>query len=353
VPGAANTAYLAWRYTTGTANGNAPFSIPSGLAPGTYQLRLFAPGAILLATSGNFNIALTKIYYIHPDHLNTPRLVADSTGTTIWKWDQQEPFGNNPADENPSGLGSFDLPLRLPGQYYDKETNQHDNWMRTYDPGSGRYGQSDPIGLLGGLGTYTYVGSRPLNASDPTGQCPWCFAGAIIGGGINLYSQLQQNNGNWSQVNLVAVALSAGTGAIGGGAGAFIYSKTTSVLANALLNGTVNAASNAAATAIQNAACREDQSVAASAALNFGLGFIGGAGSAALANVATRAGSGAQSWLNSYVTNAVNTLLPPKPGQIPFQFQGASVGTMITGAGGVSANVIGNSISNVGPLVAP
>jgi hypothetical protein len=41
----------------------------------------------------------------------------------VWRWDQQEPFGNNVADENPNGLGAFDLPLRLPGQYFDKETN--------------------------------------------------------------------------------------------------------------------------------------------------------------------------------------------------------------------------------------
>jgi uncharacterized protein RhaS with RHS repeats len=57
--------------------------------------------------------------------LNTPRLVADATGTTVWRWDQQEPFGSNPPDENPSGLGVFDLPLRLPGQYFDKETSLH------------------------------------------------------------------------------------------------------------------------------------------------------------------------------------------------------------------------------------
>ena len=70
---------------------------------------------------------------------------------TVWKWDQQEPFGNNVADENPSGLGAFDLPLRLPGQYFDKETNLHYNYHRHYDPSLGIYKQSDPIGLHGGL----------------------------------------------------------------------------------------------------------------------------------------------------------------------------------------------------------
>ena len=41
----------------------------------------------------------------------------------MWRWDQQDPFGANVADENPNALGTFDLPLRLPGQYFDKETN--------------------------------------------------------------------------------------------------------------------------------------------------------------------------------------------------------------------------------------
>ncbi len=114
------------------------------------------------------------VRYIHVDHLNTPRLVADAAGTTVWRWDQTEPFGNNPADENPSSLGAFDLPLRLPGQYFDKETNLHYNYFRDYDPSIGRYGESDPVGLRGGLNTYAYVGGSPLSGEDPLGLATFC-----------------------------------------------------------------------------------------------------------------------------------------------------------------------------------
>ena len=55
--------------------------------------------------------------FSHADHLNTARLVANSSGTAMWRWDQQEPFGVNVPDENPSGLGVFEQPLRFPGQY--------------------------------------------------------------------------------------------------------------------------------------------------------------------------------------------------------------------------------------------
>ncbi len=107
--------------------------------------------------------------YLHPDHLNTPRLVADATGSPVWRWDQQEPFGNTVPDENPSSLGAFDLPLRLPGQYFDKETGLHYNYFRDYDPSLGIYKQSDPIGLRGGLNTYTYGSANPLFRSDFSG----------------------------------------------------------------------------------------------------------------------------------------------------------------------------------------
>jgi RHS repeat-associated protein len=59
--------------------------------------------------------------------------------------------------------------LRFPGQYFDAESGLHYNGFRHYDPGSGRYTQSDPIGVEGGVGTYGYAGNRPLVSSDPLG----------------------------------------------------------------------------------------------------------------------------------------------------------------------------------------
>ncbi|MGH7485183.1 MAG: RHS repeat domain-containing protein [Gemmatimonadaceae bacterium] len=103
-------------------------------------------------------------------HLNTPRLVADAAGTTVWRWDQQEPFGNNPANDDPDGNSvAFDLPLRLPGQRYDTETGLHYNYFRDYDPSVGRYEEGDPIGLKGRLNIYAYVFGRPLDRIDTVG----------------------------------------------------------------------------------------------------------------------------------------------------------------------------------------
>jgi RHS repeat-associated protein len=110
-----------------------------------------------------------NVFFIHTDHLNTPRLVANSTGQTAWRWDQAEPFGVNAPDENPSSLGSFEFNLRFPGQYADKETNLFYNYFRDYDSTIGRYAESDRIGLRGGLNTYLYVEGAPINFVDTLG----------------------------------------------------------------------------------------------------------------------------------------------------------------------------------------
>jgi uncharacterized protein RhaS with RHS repeats len=44
------------------------------------------------------------------------------------------------------------------------------NYQRDYDPAVGRYSQSDPIGLLGGISTFGYVSGDPLSSLDPEGM---------------------------------------------------------------------------------------------------------------------------------------------------------------------------------------
>lgn len=110
-----------------------------------------------------------NLFYVHTDHLDTPRRITrPSDNAIVWRWDS-DPFGTMPANENPSGFGVFNYNLRSPGQYYDPETGLHYNYFRDYDPATGRYVQSDPIGLGGGLNTYAYVLANPISFIDPLG----------------------------------------------------------------------------------------------------------------------------------------------------------------------------------------
>ena len=112
------------------------------------------------------------IYYIYADHLNTPRVITDSANKTVWRWDS-DPFGTDMAYEDPDGDGvKFSYNLRFPGQYFDKETGLHYNYFRDYDPSTGRYVQSDPIGLAGGINTFLYANANPVMYTDPNGLNP-------------------------------------------------------------------------------------------------------------------------------------------------------------------------------------
>ncbi|PRC92382.1 RHS repeat-associated core domain-containing protein [Solimicrobium silvestre] len=56
------------------------------------------------------------------------------------------------------------------GSSLDAETNLFYNYHRNYDPNSGRYIESDPIGLNGGISTYGYVKGKPNQYIDPFGE---------------------------------------------------------------------------------------------------------------------------------------------------------------------------------------
>jgi len=109
------------------------------------------------------------LYFVHTDFLNTPRLIANQAQQAVWRRDSQEPFGDSPPDENPSGLGAFEFSLGFPGQLFDKETGNWYNGFRDYASRVGRYVQSDPFGLKGGTNTFAYAQLDPLRRVDPAG----------------------------------------------------------------------------------------------------------------------------------------------------------------------------------------
>jgi RHS repeat-associated protein len=104
----------------------------------------------------------------------------------VWRWAlTDEAFGESEPEQDPDGDDTlFVLDMRYPGQQYDSATGFNYNYFRNYDPSTGRYSQSDPIGLQGGISTYGYVGGNPMIGTDPVGLAitiPY-FPGITIGG---------------------------------------------------------------------------------------------------------------------------------------------------------------------------
>jgi RHS repeat-associated protein len=114
-----------------------------------------------------------QLLYLYSDHLNTPRLATDATQTVVWRW-AGDAFGITQPDKDPDADGNkVNVRLRFPGQYHDGESTLYYNWNRYYDPKTGRYITSDPIGLDGGINTYLYALANTFKHGDPAGLVTW------------------------------------------------------------------------------------------------------------------------------------------------------------------------------------
>ncbi len=135
-------------------------------------------------TAANSDIA-TTLYNVSTDQVGAPRVITRSTDEAIvWRWDSAEAFGATAPDQNPNNLGVFTFNQRLPGQVFDVESGLFQNWHREYNPRIGRYMQSDPIGLAGGINTFAYVGGDPLRFIDPRGEALTTLGVIAVAGGL-------------------------------------------------------------------------------------------------------------------------------------------------------------------------
>ncbi|MFZ5635093.1 MAG: RHS repeat-associated core domain-containing protein [Pseudomonadota bacterium] len=159
------------RYSVYDEGGQWLGEYDSAGAPTQQIVWLYDLPAAVITGSG----ATRKLHYIEADALGTPRVVVDPTrgtsGTAIWRWELTgEAFGNTAPNQDPDNDGTaFVFDMRFPGQRYDAASGLNYNYFRDYDAATGRYVESDPIGLMGGVSTYSYVHGNPGIGIDPLG----------------------------------------------------------------------------------------------------------------------------------------------------------------------------------------
>lgn len=114
------------------------------------------------------------INYVRVDYIGRPVFATNSAGTKTWTASYL-PFG-----EVLTTTGT-PIALRFPGQWFQSESGLHQNWMRDYDPTTGRYIEADPLGLVDGASVYGYARQSPINLIDPTGEFIPVLVGIILG----------------------------------------------------------------------------------------------------------------------------------------------------------------------------
>ena len=152
------------------------------------------------------------LYYVRTDHIGRPIYATDNAGTKVWEVSYL-PFGNV---ETSTGTP---MELRFPGQWYQSESGLYQNWMRDYDPTTGRHIQADPLGLVDGPSVYGYALQNPGRYTDPTGEfipLGAMAAGAALGAGLAFLDEYLSAGGRFECVNWFKVGIGAGIGVAGG-----------------------------------------------------------------------------------------------------------------------------------------
>lgn len=154
--------------------------------------RYYDEGELQVSSTGN-----TPLYYAQ-DHLGSVRDLVNAGGSGLATYDY-DPYGQ---PTRSIVYGSARADYRYAGLFYHQPSGLYLTHYRVYDPVTARWLSRDPIGEMGGINLYGYVGGNPISHVDPTGEdggltvflAAWAIAYVSHAG-----DAISQENGNVSE----------------------------------------------------------------------------------------------------------------------------------------------------------
>lgn len=203
--------------------------------------------------------------------------LVDSSGTQVVAY-TYDAWGNilSTTGSMADSLG-YTNPLRYRGYFYDTETGLYYVSSRYYNPGIGRFINTDDVDLLGingdfaSLNLFAYCGNNPVSREDTNGEC-WISVGimavgGLIGAAISAVSSAVTQKALTGTVNWKSVGVAAATGFVSGAIAASPLGLAGQVIAGGVTGGL----SYAADCLVNNKAMKLDEAI-----VSVGMGAISG-----------------------------------------------------------------------------
>jgi RHS repeat-associated protein len=275
--------------------------------------------------------------YIHSNWRGDIVMATNSSGSVVGTYDYTT-FG-----EPLSASGSYTPRFGFSSKERDASSLVYYGF-RYYSPVLCRWITEDPIRESGGLNLYAAFGNNPVNFVDPDGRWVNFAVGFIVGGGLDLASQLLIEGRSFSELNGASILASGAAGALGVGLATGVSKIAANIAARSLLNGIGSAGIGYGAKAAQNIATgkRWDCDTGKAALLSGALGAVGSLTGDALQRGVDSL-SQASEFANALSNGSQLFRLNEAPYLLPGEAVSSTVGVKIGTAGGLG-------VSNMAPV---
>ncbi|OYU77306.1 MAG: hypothetical protein CFE32_06410 [Alphaproteobacteria bacterium PA3] len=180
-------------------------------------IRYFVPGPAIDERVAQIE-ANGAVTYMHTDRQASVVAITDAAGNVV----SRRGYGSYGETDGAQLVGTGSHPFGYTGRRWDPDLGIYYYRARWYDPTTGTFLQTDPIGSLDYINLYAYVGLEPGNGTDPMGLTTYrAGLNADLTFGVGVGASIQgafslEKNGDIEVGGIIEVSGRAGLSASGG-----------------------------------------------------------------------------------------------------------------------------------------